>query len=248
MGSYSEILIDEYPYVCGKIRSPVMNTIAEFRLPAENFALHETLSTTDIDFEAERVTAHDSHRVLPLLWAAGPPEDLDGVEAALRDDPSVEDVELVTELDNEQLYQMKWVKNIRFIVHILVEEQAIVFSASGSRSHWDFRVLFPDREAVGATHDFCEDWDLGVTLRNVFEMSRERYGRFGLTKEQSEILVVALERGFYDIPQKAYLNDLADDLDISRQAASERLRRAYKKVIQDTMTIGHNGGETRNDR
>lgn len=223
----------------------IMNTIAEFRIPAENFALHDTLLTTNVTFEAERVTAHMSNRVLPLVWAAGPPEDLDGVESALRDDPSVKNIELVTDLDNEQLYQMEWVKNIRFIVHMLVEEEAIVFSASGSRSHWDFRVLFPDREAVRATHDFCKGWDLGVTLQSVFEMDHERHGRFGLSKEQSEILVVALARGFYDIPQKAHMDDLAEDLDISRQAVSERIRRAHKKVIQSTMAIGHTADEER---
>lgn len=50
------------------------NTIAEFRVPAENFALSATLAALDVSFETEHLTAYDTDRVLPLLWATGDPE------------------------------------------------------------------------------------------------------------------------------------------------------------------------------
>ena len=224
-----------------------MNTLAEFRVPAENFALYETLSETGVSFEAERITAHDSDRVIPLLWAAGELDKQDELETALRSDTSTKDVELVTDLDEERLYKMEWVKDVRFVVHMLTEEGAAIFSASGSREYWEFRVLFPDREAATATQEFCERWDLGVEIRSVYEMNHERHGRFGLTAQQSEILVIAESRGFFDIPQKAHMDDLAEELGISRQAVSERLRRAHKRLIQSTMAIGHEVDDERKD-
>lgn len=224
-----------------------MNTLAEFRVPAENFALYETLSATGVSFEAERITAHDSDRVIPLLWAAGETSEQDELEAALHSDPSTKDIELVTDLEEERLYKMEWVKDVRFVVHMLTEEGAAIFNASGSRDYWEFRVLFPDREAATSTQDFCERWDLDVKIGSIYEMNHERHGRFGLTEQQSEILVLAESRGFFDIPQQAHMDDLAEELDISRQAISERLRRAHKRLIQSTMAIGHKADEERKD-
>lgn len=37
--------------------------------------------------------------------------------------------------------------------------------------------------------------------------------------------------GHYDVPRDTTLEAVADRLDISRQAASERLRRAHREVI-----------------
>ena len=222
-----------------------MQTIAEFRIPTDRFALHRTLADTDVSFEAERVTAHESDRVIPLLWAAGERSDLDRLEEVLRADPSVEGVTLVTELEDERLFQMEWVKNVRFVVYMLVEEHAAILSASGSSAYWHFRVLFPDREAVSATYDFCEEWDLGISLESVYDMTHERHGRFGLTAEQSEALVLALAKGYFDIPRAVDMDGLADELEISRQAVSERLRRAHKQLVRATMAIGHEADASR---
>ena len=216
-----------------------MNTIAEFKVPAEEFALRQTLDSTNVTFEAERVTAHETDHVIPLLWVAGPDDDLDRIEDVLHEDPSVENAQLISSFSDERLYQMEWVKDVRFVVHMIVEEEAAILAASGSSDFWKFRVLFPSRAAVSETYDFCQRWELGITLDSIFEMVHERHGRFGLTKDQSEALIIALAHGYYDIPQEAHLDDLGDELGISRQAVSERLRRATKQLIQSTMAIGH---------
>ena len=96
-----------------------MNTIAEFRVPAENLALSATLAALDVDFEAERVTAYGIDRVLALLWATGSPETLAALDGTLEEDSSVESVELVASLDDERPYRIQWVKDVRFVVHIL---------------------------------------------------------------------------------------------------------------------------------
>lgn len=214
-----------------------MDTIAELRLPAEDFALQHTLTVVPTaTFEAERITAHDTDRVLPLLWVAG--EGLDNIGSALDDDPSVDNVELLTDLDSEQLYRMEWVKNTRFVVHMLIEENAAILSASGTASGWRFRALFPDRDALSTTYEFCQTWDLDLSIESVYEMNGERYGRFGLTKDQSEALVLALSQGYYELPRESDMTDIAKQLGISPQAVSERLRRAHKQLVQESIAIG----------
>lgn len=221
-----------------------MDTIAELQLPANEFALNHTLATVPgVTFEAERITAHDTDRVLPLIWAAGGDPAL--VEATLHDDPTVENVELLTDLDNEQLYRMEWVSNIRFIVHMLVEKNAAILSASGSADAWCFRAIFPTRNSLSTTYEFCQNWNVNAKINSIYEMNDERYGRFGLTKEQSEVLVIALARGYYDLPRAVDMADLAEDLAISPQAVSERLRRAHRALVEDSMTIGHEADASR---
>ena len=134
---------------------------------------------------------------------------------------------------------MEWVEDVRFVVHMSVEEDAAILAMSSADDRWSFRALFPDREAVSSTWDFCEQWDLGVTLGSVREMTQDRHSRFGLTAEQSEVLVTALDHGYFDVPRGANMDALAAEIGISRQAVSERLRRAHEELIQSTMAIGH---------
>ena len=48
----------------------------------------------------------------------------------------------------------------------------------------------------------------------------------------------AFEAGYYDIPRDATLEDIADELEISRQALANRLRRGYRNLIGTTLMHG----------
>ncbi|MFB9808291.1 helix-turn-helix domain-containing protein [Haladaptatus pallidirubidus] len=52
--------------------------------------------------------------------------------------------------------------------------------------------------------------------------------------------MAALESGYYDIPRGISGEELSDDLGISHQALSERLRRAYKNLISNALVVGEN--------
>lgn len=57
----------------------------------------------------------------------------------------------------------------------------------------------------------------------------------GLTDRQHEALRIAYERGYFDIPRQASLEDVAAELDISPSSVSERLRRAQTQLIEETV-------------
>ncbi|SIR06319.1 hypothetical protein SAMN05421858_1291 [Haladaptatus litoreus] len=218
-----------------------MSTIAEMELPAQEFALRKTLEhVPDAEFDIVRVAAHDNDRVLPYLWATA--DDFDKLDEALRDDPSVEEVTLLEDLGDERLYRMNWVEQIRVVIHILVEEEATILNLRGKENRWRLRTLFPNRDALSATYDFCEETGLTLDLRNIYEMSDQRHGLFGLTEEQHETLMMALESGYYDVPRDATADDLAGDLHISHQAVSERLRRGHRSLVKNALAVGPGDG------
>ena len=214
-----------------------MSTISEISISAPTFALGETLEAVpEAAFDVERVVAHDAERVLPFVWASAP--DREALEAALDADRSVEDVELLSDLGEEWLYRMRWISQVQFVVHAIVEEEATVLDAHSGDGRWHLRLLFPDRESLSRTHEFCADHDIDIDVETIYEMDNERHGRFGLTEEQSEALTLAFERGYYEIPRDASVADLAEEMDISHQALSERFRRAHNNLIENTLVIG----------
>lgn len=60
---------------------------------------------------------------------------------------------------------------------------------------------------------------------------------WSLTKRQEEILRAALELGFYDLPKKIGLRELAKLFNISPRAVSEILRRAHKRVVSKVLRM-----------
>jgi predicted DNA binding protein len=46
---------------------------------------------------------------------------------------------------------------------------------------------------------------------------------------------MAVERGYFDVPRKTTLEELADELDISRQALSEHVRRGTEKILRRAL-------------
>jgi hypothetical protein len=96
-----------------------VSTIAEFSIPAAEFALYETLERRpDMVFEIDRVVAHDTTHVVPFVRATrGEFEELIKI---LEDDASVEEVELLAETEEESFYRMVWTNRARVIGYMVV--------------------------------------------------------------------------------------------------------------------------------
>jgi predicted DNA binding protein len=72
----------------------------------------------------------------------------------------------------------------------------------------------------------------------VYEVDSAERVRFGLTEEQQEALVESYEHGYYEVPRDLDASALAERLDISHQALSERLRRATGALVEDALLVG----------
>ncbi|MEY7848175.1 helix-turn-helix domain-containing protein [Natrarchaeobius sp. A-rgal3] len=215
-----------------------MSTIAELTIPAEEFALRQTLEAVDeLGIEIERVVAHDPDQVMPYVWFAAEETTLERIDGLLEDDSSVEGAELLTDLEDERLYRMSWVDDVVVIVHLLTVEQATVLDASVTDRQWRFRVLFPERESLSNTYEFASDEGVTIDVRKIHQLEDGRHGRYGLTDAQYETLVEALDRGYYSIPREMDMEGLSDVLGVSHQALSERLRRAHRSLVDEVVEL-----------
>ncbi|WP_248904105.1 helix-turn-helix domain-containing protein [Halocatena marina] len=76
---------------------------------------------------------------------------------------------------------------------------------------------------------------VGVTLRRVYPLGEEEQGTvaqgWDLTPKQEEALRVAIDLGYFEIPRMADAATVASELNLSKSAFLERLRRAERAVI-----------------
>lgn len=112
-----------------------------------------------------------------------------------------------------------------------------VLNARTEGSRWRLEMRFPDSETISSFRQFCTERDVAFEVRRITERATRSdvESRFGLTDAQHEALVLAVERGYYDIPRRRTTVDLADELDISDQALTERLRRAITTLVERTL-------------
>ncbi|UPM45104.1 helix-turn-helix domain-containing protein [Halocatena salina] len=213
-----------------------MTSIAEFTIPAEEFALWTTLKRLpDIEIEVDRVVAHDMSHVLPFVWVSY--EENEELSTVLEDDPSVAECELLAEYEDEQFYHMTWAADVQVVGYMIVEQKATVQRAIARDRAWHLQVLFPDRNGISAVNDYAQEHDLSYDLRRLYDVDAVRRVRYDLTSNQHEALIKGLESGYYDIPREAQLADIADDLGISHQALSERFRRATRRLIENALLV-----------
>jgi predicted DNA binding protein len=209
--------------------------MVEATIPAEQFALYETLTRyPSVKFDILRLVASGSGRTMPFLWAVG--DDLDNLLGTIDEDPSTENVEVIAELEEEYLLRMEWMAQIRFILYVLIEEDATIIDAKGKNESWRFQILFPEHNSVSKTHEFCDEYGIGFEFERIYQLSDSlRRGQFGLSEGQYDAIVKAFQKGYYEIPRGVNLQELATQMDVSHQALSERVRRGHQTLIANAL-------------
>ena len=213
-----------------------MSVIAEFDIPAEEFALAETLENRpELTVHIDRVVAHNTTQVVPFVRVTQ--GEFEGLTQLLEDDPSVEKVELFGETDDECFYRLVWDDTAQVVGYMVNGHDATVQEATAANGKWHLRVLFPDRQGLSATNEYAAESEFTLDVKRIYGVDAFEKARYDLTDEQYETLSQAVEHGYYEIPRKTDQTELADDLDISHQALSERMRRATKNLVTNTLAV-----------
>ena len=213
-----------------------MSTIAEFSIPAAEFALYETLERRpDMVFEVDRVVAHDTTRVVPFVRATR--GEFEGLTEILEEDSSVEEVELLAEVEGECYYRMVWTDRAQVIGYMVAGQGATVQEATAKDGEWHLRVFFPERSGLAATSEYAQENGFALDVTHIYGLENLEEAQHDLSEHQYGTLTTAVEQGYYDIPRETNAQELADDLDISHQALSERLRRAHKNLITSSLLV-----------
>ncbi|WP_248908482.1 helix-turn-helix domain-containing protein [Halocatena marina] len=211
-----------------------MATHITCHLPTDEFALNQTLSSiSGISLTCERIAALGDKAVTPLLRFRG--ADLEPLEAALEDDPTVDEFEVLTHGREEALCYISWNSRVTLLVRMLTATEALVLSGAATKERWTFRLLFPTRDALSRLDEFCTNHNLSLDVSCVETWDGNGPDPLGLTADQYEALVTAYKHGYFKVPRDIVLDDLAVEMGISHQALSERLRRGHDTLVQRVL-------------
>lgn len=213
-----------------------MSLIAEFRLSNPNFPLMEALSAVpDMQLRVEQAIAEHSERPILFLWASG--DDFETFEAALESDTTIEVSTRIEETSDRRLYRVQVAEGTKMILYPAgLEAGTSRLSVSASARGIDTRMRLPNRRALRQFREICKERNVSLSLHRLYEDNgSSKSGQYGLSSKQRTALQEAVDQGYYAVPRKVTLEDLAWELDISRQAASERLRRGCHLLIMNAL-------------
>lgn len=209
-----------------------MSVIADFAVPAEEFALGRLLELgPGVRVRLESVVPVGETTV-PYIRVRAP--DVEEVEEVLENSPVVEDVRNVGSGGEEALFRIEWSGELDGLVAALARSDAVVLDGVGRGERWSFQVRFPDDSQLSTFYRGLVEADVPIELERIHG-SVEGQGQFGLTPEQCEALRAAFEEGYFAVPREATLVDLARRLDISDAAVSQRIRRGLVSLLSSTV-------------
>lgn len=213
-----------------------MSVIVELALPADEFELGRILRmerSTEIALETMVPMGEQSVPFFRVFSA--PQEDF---EESVRAHPAVDDLLVVNTHDGETLYALDWhVEEDSFFRGVQAME-ATILKGTGRTRTWAFDLRFPTHEALSDFQRYCNDRGIPITINRIYNPTKPGAGRwYGLTGPQREMLVRAVEAGYYSLPRQISTQELADEFGISDQAVTERLRRAIETLTTNTLLL-----------
>lgn len=211
-----------------------MAVIAHFRIPGKSFELGRIL-------DLESGTTIELENMVPLGEKAVPffsvsEEVRETFEKNVADHPSVERIVEVTRHEDERLYSLDWNVERDVFFQGIVELEGQLLSGTGTAATWEFEIRFPTHEHLSEFQEYCSTAHIDLEVGRIYNPTRPGTGMwYGLTPEQRDAITLAVRGGYYSIPRQMSTQDLADELDISDQAVTERLRRAIATLVENTL-------------
>lgn len=211
-----------------------MSVILEFTVNNDQFRLGQVLAgPPPMNIELERIVP-TGNEALPFLWVSG--DDYEAFEEQLRASQHVADLAALDKVEDSILYRITWKGDHNDIIRGISEAEGTVLEAHNNGG-WEFHIRFNDHDRLSRFHNYCTDNDIGIHIIRTYTLTErtESLHQFGLSDEQREALVLGLQAGYFDTPSEVSLSELADELGISQQAMSNRIRRGEKQVLSEVL-------------
>lgn len=103
--------------------------------------------------------------------------------------------------------------------HVNVHDHGFTLTYAGSQDQ--IRDMVGDLEAAG----------VGVTLQKLHEYRVQNKPLDTLTERQREVLEIAFDYGYYDVPRSTSTQEIATELDLDDSTVSEHLQRAEQNLL-----------------
>jgi predicted DNA binding protein len=210
-----------------------MATVMKFTSPAAEFPLGTVFENLPgVTVELERLIPHDT-LIIPYFWVRGGGDE--DIEAAFESHAGVTEIRLVDSVDDEYLMRAGWDREYVGVLSALVATNLVLLSGVGTSDGWQFEVRGESREEISEFRAYCQDKHIPIDITAVHALLPVRGEGYELTDSQREALLAAYERGYFDSPREASLEEVAADLEITQQSLSSRLRRGHRRLIAATL-------------
>ncbi len=200
--------------------------------------------------ETAGISALDATGAVPLcvaLWVTGA-EGAAEVRTALAEREVVRDTTEVTAGPWGKLYRVRYGERFdgTAVYHAAVEHDGVFVAGQAGGTAWTLRLQFPDRDAAAAFRDRCAAAGVDGTVEAAYDRDvPPQAARLRLTEPQRQALSVAARHGYFEVPRQTSLGGVAEKLDVSSQAASERLRRGLGSLVEEGLRSPDTGSAGR---
>ena len=217
-----------------------MSVITELRFRSADFELGRILRVEGITSIELETLVPIGNATVPLFWIHNATRD-SFIETVQRH-PAVNCASEVDVFEDRTLFMLDWDANHDHLFRGIGENEGQLLSATGTPETWDFELRFPGHDALSEFMTHCEDAQVLLEVIRVYNPAKPDAGPwYGLTGSQREAITLAVEMGYYDIPRGCTTKELADELGISDQAVTERLRRAIVALATYTLLPSESG-------
>lgn len=212
-----------------------MGKVLDLSIPTEQFALGDTFaSLPDATVETVPVAAHGPHEPMSFLSVSS--SNTSRLDALLRSDETTKGVTRLSGNGGRLFYRIRWRMQVQIVIDMLLQTTGSLLSANGTSDEWKLCVMFPEQVSVSTIYENWREHGIDPTILRINGVSG-MVGHDGLklSQCQHDTLLKAFEMDYYDVPRGVNLDGLAEELHVSHQALSERLRRGHRNLVQTTL-------------
>jgi predicted DNA binding protein len=213
-----------------------MTVVAEYTIPADAFFTGEVLSV-DPGYTirlVEFVPIRDG--IIPYFWVENHEEGFATFEERVRNYDAVASLTALDGHTNKMLYRIEWAGQIDGLLEAFRTFDMAIEAATGTADEWQFRVFYEDHGTLSEFRQYCVDHEIPLTVERVYNPPPlDDDTAYDLTSDQLEAIRLAFDEGYFDIPRQTTMTDMGDELGISRQAVSNRLRRGIVQLLDHTI-------------
>ena len=217
-----------------------MSVIVELTVPPTEFQLGRILSVESAAKITLKTMVPLGTQAVPLFQVVG--ETDDSFQSDVNAHEVVSDINVVNKHDGTVLYALDWTVAADTFLDRIRTHDGHILEAEGGQDRWTIQIRFPSHDTLAAFQADCNDTQTPIDIKRIFNPTNPDAGAwYGLTAPQRETLVFAVEQGYYSLPREASTVAVADEFDISDQAATERLRRAIDTLVSNTLELTATG-------
>lgn len=187
----------------------------------------EACPEATVTVEFQPVTTVDRPKMIFCIRSPDP----DPFEEALDRDPTVDSWKVVDDIDGNRYYRVDVSDSTKLVAPGLLDRGVRFISAQTDGQGWRLTAIVPDQEALQDFQAYLRDMDIDYRLVRLHE-AEHTTASATLTESQRETLIEAYRAGYFEVPRRGSLQDVANALGISQSAISQRLRRAWSRIVE----------------